>query len=236
MAVKVININRIGNILFSRNPRSRRIRLRVSAEAKVSVSYPYGVSLAEAVRFAEAHTSWIIRQRRKLEAIQPLFPENREISTRYHKIIVYPKGENTTLKQNGFNIEILYPAKLTIEHPEVQGHIRKVMTEIYRWEARHYLPGRLKELAALHHFKYARVTIRNNRSNWGSCSGRNNISLNLKLMTLPDHLIDYILLHELAHTEVKNHGEEFWKLLDSLTGNRARELLSEVRKHSVHSL
>lgn len=55
-------------------------------------------------------------------------------------------------------------------------------------------------------------------------------------MTLPDHLIDYILLHELAHTEVKNHGEEFWKLLDSLTGNRARELLSEVRKHSVHSL
>ncbi|MDH3393585.1 MAG: M48 family metallopeptidase, partial [Desulfobulbaceae bacterium] len=61
------------------------------------------------------------------------------------------------------------------------------------------LPLRLAELAARHDFTYARVTIRNQKSRWGSCSASNNISLNMKLMALPDELRDYVLLHELLH-------------------------------------
>ncbi len=235
MPVKVVQINHLGNITFHRNSRSRNIRLSVSPGPRIRVSFPPSVSFREAARFVEEHADWIIRQRQNFETIIPKFPEDTEIQTRFHQVFIRKGGEKTTLKQTGYRVEIWYPEGLTIVHPAVQEQIRKIMVEIYRWEARKYLPGRVKELAAQHHFHYSQVTIRNNRSNWGSCSGQNNISLNLKLMALPDHLIDYIILHELAHTRVKNHGPQFYALLDLLTGNQTRRLKAEIRKYSARN-
>jgi hypothetical protein len=106
---------------------------------------------------------------------------------------------------------------------------------VYRFEAKKYLPKRLIELASLHGFQYNRVTIRNNKSNWGSCSSQNNINLNLHLMKLPEYLIDYILLHELVHTKEKNHGAGFYAILDRVTGNKARELAKEVKQYSTYT-
>lgn len=233
MTSKVVQINGVGNVLFFRSSRSRRIRLSVAPGSRTRVSYPMGVPLAEAVRFAESQSEWILQQQQKFRNSVPSFPEETEIATRYHRVIIRRGGPKTTVKQTGFHIAISTPGDLEVGDRAVQEQIGKIMTEIYRWEARKYLPGRLMELAALHRFQVNRVTIRNNRTNWGSCSGKNNISLNLHLMKLPDHLIDFILLHELAHTRVRNHGADFWKLLDSLTGNRARVLSAEIRKHSV---
>ncbi len=82
--------------------------------------------------------------------------------------------------------------------------------------ARQQLSQRLTELAAKYDFAYNRVTIRNQKSRWGSCSATNNISLNMKLMALPAELIDYVLLHELLHTRIKNHGPSFWAELELL--------------------
>jgi predicted metal-dependent hydrolase len=94
----------------------------------------------------------------------------------------------------------------------------------------------LHELAEKHQFQYNKVTIRNNKRNWGSCSSKNNISLNLQMMKLPDELIDYILLHELVHTEIKNHGQGFWNKLNSVTNNRAKEQSKQVRKYTTYTL
>lgn len=81
------------------------------------------------------------------------------------------------------------------------------------------LPARLRELALRHGFVYQRVTIRNQKSRWGSCSANNNISLNMKLVLLPPELMEYVLLHELLHTRIKNHGPAFWDGLERLAGN-----------------
>ena len=114
--------------------------------------------------------------------------------------------------------------------------IEKIITDVYRFEAKKILPAKLNELANLNGFSFSRITIRNNKRNWGSCSSKNNISLNLQMMKLPDELIDYILLHELVHTEVKNHGPQFWERLNQVSDNRARELSKQVKQFSTYNL
>lgn len=85
-----------------------------------------------------------------------------------------------------------------------------------RAEAKRTLPPRLAELAARHGFVYNKVFIKHNRSNWGSCSTRGNINLNLNIVRLPEHLRDYILLHELVHLREMNHGPRFHALLEEV--------------------
>ena len=91
--------------------------------------------------------------------------------------------------------------------------------DIDRATAKRKLSRRLKYLAEKHGFTYNRVFIRNQKTRWGSCSHRNNISLNMKLVRLPDELMDYVILHELTHTRFKNHSNDFWAELDRLVGN-----------------
>lgn len=79
--------------------------------------------------------------------------------------------------------------------------------------ARRQLIDRLHLLAKRHGFEFRRVFIRNQKTRWGSCSHQNNINLNINLVMLPSDLTDYIILHELVHTRVKNHGPEFWREL-----------------------
>ena len=104
--------------------------------------------------------------------------------------------------------------------------------ESLRAQAKKELPPRLAELAAQHGFKYNKVFIKNNISNWGSCSSLGNINLNLRLVELPSELQDYVMLHELCHLRYLNHGREFHALLASVCpGHRA--LARELRAHRL---
>jgi hypothetical protein len=104
--------------------------------------------------------------------------------------------------------------------------------EQLRAQAKASLPPRLKELADEHGFNYNRVTIKNNISNWGSCSVRGNINLNLRLVTIPQALQDYVMLHELCHLKEMNHGPKFHALLESLCPNH-RALEKELRQYKL---
>ena len=86
-------------------------------------------------------------------------------------------------------------------------------------EARQQIISRLHQLAKQHRFTFNKVSIRNQRTRWGSCSTKGNISLNMKLVALPQELFDYVILHELVHTRIHNHSKKFWKELDKYVGN-----------------
>ena len=92
----------------------------------------------------------------------------------------------------------------------------KYSIEIDRAEARKILVNRLNELCEQHGFSYNKVFMRNQKTRWGSCSAKNNINLNMKLVWLPDDMIDYVLLHELVHIRIKNHTNAFWAELNRL--------------------
>ena len=76
---------------------------------------------------------------------------------------------------------------------------------------RKFLIERLDELCKRNGFKYNRVFVKNQKTRWGSCSDKNNINLNINMVRLPDELIDYVILHELVHTRIKNHSHGFWE-------------------------
>ncbi len=92
---------------------------------------------------------------------------------------------------------------------------------------------RVSELAGIHGFDYGKITIRRQKTRWGSCSANNNLSLNIKLAALPEELMDYVILHELVHTKVRNHSGEFWNKLDEYTDGKSREYRKKLAGYSL---
>ena len=99
--------------------------------------------------------------------------------------------------------------------------------EALRRKAKAELPSRLAELAGRYGFVYNRVVIKHNATNWGSCSSKNNINLNLNIVRLPSVLRDYILLHELCHLRHHDHGEGFHLLLEHVLTDNLMRLLAD---------
>lgn len=83
------------------------------------------------------------------------------------------------------------------------------------------------------YFAYNEITIKNNKSNWGSCSSKNNINLNMHLVELPEELIDFVITHELCHLVYHNHSEKFHALLDALCNGREKELSQELKQKRI---
>ena len=130
-----------------------------------------------------------------------------------------------------------------LKKPWIQKHLIKVAryeTEsralaelsatVDRAEAGRHLTGRLNSLAKEHGFTFNGLSIRNQKTRWGSCSQNNNISLNVKLVLLPEDLADYVILHELVHTRMHNHSKSFWEELDRYVGN-SKAFASRLRKY-----
>jgi len=99
--------------------------------------------------------------------------------------------------------------------------------ESLRRQARKELPPRLAALAERFDFLYNRVTIKHNATNWGSCSAKGNINLNLNIVRLPAALQDYVLLHELCHLRHQDHGHAFHLLLEHVLTDNILRLVDE---------
>lgn len=114
-----------------------------------------------------------------------------------------------------------------IEEMHRKASANRVMPD--RRQAEAILVERVTRIAERHGYRFNRVAIRNQKTRWGSCSNRNDISLNIRLVLLPAELRDYIILHELVHTRVKNHGQDFWTEMLRVEP-RAKELAARVKK------
>ena len=232
MPKQVVQIKHIGKVTFSKNRRSKNIKLSVKPDKSVLVSYPFYVSSKEALAFVAKHEEWIVKQQQKMEQRKTRIETRDEMLTWTHRI-TFLQGESNRVMKRGEQIQVIVQ---DFNSETSKAFIENVITEVYRIEAKMHLPKRLSTLAIQHGFSFSKVTIRDNRRNWGSCSSQNNISLNLQMMKLPEELIDYILLHELVHTEIKNHGPRFWQRLDEVSNGQARRLAVEVRKYSTYTL
>ncbi len=148
--------------------------------------------------------------------------------------LTIPRGVSLKRAQQFLNSRIPWVKKHVRRFEELE-HNRKQMPlpEISKARARAALIGRLEELAELHDFRFKKVSIRNQKTKWGSCSAMNNISLNVNLVRLPVELTDYVILHELVHTRIKNHSKEFWSELDVYVGGRAKQFSRMLRTYRL---
>lgn len=193
---------------FVRMRRARRYILRVRPDGTLRVTVPRGGSRREAQAFVEKSARWIERERRRVRA------EHAPVEWHAGSEILF-RGVTVTIAAfchgDGYVISYgnrrLAVASLT--------NLRDVIERDLRELAHAELIPRLHELAAAHDLRVGRVTIRNQRSRWGSCARTGNITLNFRLMQMPVKVRDYVLIHELMHIRQQNHSRRFWRLVAS---------------------
>ena len=235
MEEEVLDIKGV-DVAFFRSNRAKRLNITIKPFTGVRVSVPHSVSFKKAKQATEERIDWIKSHLSKMQNAEDLFTVfnlDTKFQTRTHHLDMKVSDTDTlksVVRNNKINVSI--PKSNKVEDAEVQNEIRKAIERAWRKEAKEYLPERVKELAAKHKFHYKNVAIKNAKTRWGSCSFDNNINLSLHLMRLPDHLVDYVILHELVHTKVKNHSRDFWQLLDIVSGN-AKKLDREVKEYRI---
>ncbi|MDR3180363.1 MAG: M48 family metallopeptidase [Prevotellaceae bacterium] len=234
---KIIRHLHLGTVTLRKLRQSRNLKISVRAEG-VLVTMPLYTSFSEAEGFLDNHVDWALQAMKRLAdkkaKTQTTFTPETEFGTYSRKVQLIPaERHNVHVDIRPGLVEVYYPAARQINDPALQATIRKAVEYAWRVEAREVLPARLQQLAAQHGFRYKKLSIRSSRTCWGSCSPDNTINLSLHLMHLPDHLIDYIILHELCHTVHKNHGDAFWDLLGRVTQKKAREYARQLRAHST---
>jgi predicted metal-dependent hydrolase len=234
MVNNVIHFKAIGDVHVVKNNRARSLRISVRPKLGVRVTIPRGVTLNDALKFVDQKTDWIkaaLEKMKEIEGKVTVFMPGVEFNTFTHKL-EFEKNTELPLKAKigvGY-IKVFYPDENVLLDEQGQEFVKKTIEYTLRKEAKKYLPVRTAFLAERHGLKYKDLRVKNLKSRWGSCSAANNINLNIHLMRLPELLIDYVILHELAHTVHKNHGKGFWQMLENLSGN-AKLLAKQMKSY-----
>lgn len=210
--MSTITDEEFGTITLRRSARASHVRIRIAPDGRLRVSLPLYAPVFLVKRLIRSSRS----QLRAMMAEQhsgDTFEHGMQIG-KSHTLIVRPTTlMRATVKRHGQQIIVLLPPTLTLSDPEVVRVVRDAVIEALRIEAKSYLSKRLAFLAEKNNFTYDRVRFSHASGRWGSCSSNGTISLNIALMKLPFELIDYVLIHELSHTEQMNHSDVFWELV-----------------------
>ena len=143
-----------------------------------------------------------------------------------------PFIDRISLSLKNGKLQIFLPEASAISQPGNQKKIKEAIINVLRMEAKRVLPAKTAFFAQKVGLSYNQIKINSSRSRWGSCSGKKNINFSLFLLLLPERLIDYVVLHELAHTIEMNHSVRFWQLLERLCDGKAKMLRKEVKDYS----
>lgn len=222
----------LGKVIIRYSARARNYSIRING-GQIRATMPARGS-------EEKMLAFILSNREKLKAALRKYPAQGKLdestawqATTFQVKILRSERENFQLSLRDGILYIACPQETDFDDEEVQILLRKMIASALRHEAKRLLPRRLAELARQHGFSFSGVKINNSRTHWGSCTSHRSINLSLSLMTLPWHLIDYVLLHELCHTREMNHSERFWQLMDQVTQGKAKALREELKDFRI---
>ena len=200
----------IGVVKYVYNRKARNFAIRINQKGEVRVTIPRYGSMKRAEYFLLERKKWIT-------------VKLAEIKRRNSDLLILKEGAKIEIREKQF----------VLKSGMNGGDLESAFWKILLKEAKNILPGRVEKISVNHDLPYKDLKIKKMKSRWGSCSTRNSINLNSWLILLPDHLIDYVILHELVHTVHKNHGPDFWALLEKLSGGKGRSSRRELRNQRI---
>lgn len=198
--------------VIRRRKNQKYINLRITLEGEIIVSAPYGVSLQRITESLRRKEQWIEKNLVRVAAGRS---EHDPMQSVYFGGEVYcvdvvhdPRRKRTVRIQ---------PAEQRIELRTDNTSRKNVLAVLERHlerEAKRHFLQRVEELSKTTGISYARLFIRNQRTRWGSSSGKGNLSVNWRAIMLPPSVQDYLVIHELAHQVHLNHSKAFWKVVE----------------------
>ncbi len=232
MADKKIYFESISReILLRRNTRIRRLSIKISESSGIVLCVPFFLSEKQALQFATANANWIQKQLTKEKYISKPLPKVLKILS---GIVLFEEIEHNICEIRRDSEQIYYirvPKHCNFKDKE--HYKKKLLEKVLKREAQDFITKRVALLANKYGFSYGKLSFRNQKTRWGSCSYTNNISLNIQLMRLPLHLADYVIIHELCHTVHKNHSKQFWQLVYTIMGEDLYKCKQELRSMGI---
>ncbi len=181
---------------------------------------------------------YTLKQSKKAKNLRIIINRNAEVS------VVMPKGldikivEGFLAKKSAWiqsKIALFQKNKQLMSPPPLPTGFSRTDYHSCVARARKLVKDRLAELNSVYQFDFERVSIKQQSTLWGSCSAKKNLNFNYKIVLLPPHLADYIIVHELCHLKELNHSKQFWQLVEQVCPNH-RAMRRELRQYELASL
>ena len=219
-----------GEIKIRKNKLARSVKLSVGVDGSLRASIPY-YSPEFAVRRLVNGSRNEIRKMLAIHNAKNSYQDGDLIGKTHMLFLRKFSGEEIKISNEGNQILVQIPQELAFENPLVQSEIRKTVSKILRKQAKAYLPRRIDFLAEKYGFSFEKLRFSHTGTRWGSCSSSGTISLNIALMNLPHHLIDYVIIHELCHTRQMNHSFKFWQEVEKYCPDY-KKYVQEIKQFS----
>jgi predicted metal-dependent hydrolase len=210
----IIHDEEFGKITIRRSARATQVRLRVAPDGTLRASLPVYAPTFLVRRLVKSSREEL---RQLLSQAQPSveYSDGMQIGKSHTLIVRSSTSSSAEVHRRGQQVIVSLPTHLSLQDSKVIREVRGNIIAALRVEAKSYLPKRLSFLAKKSDFNYQKVRFSHASGRWGSCTSEGTISLNIALMKLPFELIDYVLIHELAHTRHMNHSSEFWQVVEA---------------------
>lgn len=229
-----LNIDDLGDVLIIRNRKAKRFIFR-ERDNQLVMTVPYRASIHIIERIIAQNMESIRTLLAKKS--QQIIDLNYHINTDFFALELKEGLLNKfLLSEDGKKIQIVVPPNTDFCTPNNQQWLINVIEQTLRRRAQHILPDRVYKYAASFNLVVNNIKINLSKGRWGSCSSKKNINLSAYLLLLPERLIDYVILHELAHLTEMNHSPKFWSLLDSYTDGHAKQLTNELKNYKTSVL
>jgi predicted metal-dependent hydrolase len=196
-----------------RSAAAKHVRLEVRPETGLTVVVPKSYDIRQVAHLLEAKKGWILS---KLAKYGRLRSPTTEKELKSGDIIPYlGRGLQVVRQQNHGNADSvrLEWDRLVVSLGAREGRLESVLEQWYRMQATRLIRGKADRLSGRLGLTYNRLVIRGQKTRWGSCSHKGNLSFNWKLIMVPEPVIDYVIVHELAHLKEMNHTKRFWELV-----------------------
>ena len=201
--------------------RSKRqsFSLEIKPDGRLIVRAPETATDKQVNAIVAQKTAWILQTRAK---VARRFPSAQPRTFTPGDVFWY-LGEQYALQLTGRKRPSLELDGVFLLSRSAQDHAKDVFIKWYREETRQITQILIEKYISQNNFKVNQVTITSARTRWGSCSGRNNLNFTYRLSMAPLHVIEYVVIHELAHLKVRNHSSAFWKEVNALWPDYQRD-------------